>query len=91
MYAKSPFRKEKLRQRLSQDIPKTLNLMAFAFPDGNEGDNSSDSEGESKPAILSIERLNPQSKEKGGMLRAPHTNTNRFEEPSSAMIREEIG
>ncbi len=43
MYAKSPFRKEKLSNRLSQDIPKNLNLMAFAFPDGNEGDNSSDS------------------------------------------------
>jgi hypothetical protein len=57
MYAKSPFRKEKLSNRLSQDIPKNLNLMAFAFPDGNEGDNSSASEDEAKPAILNIERL----------------------------------
>ena len=41
MYAKSPFRKEKLSKRLSSDIPKALNMLAFAFPDGNEGDNSS--------------------------------------------------
>ena len=59
MYAKSPFRKEKLRKRISEDIPKTLNLMAFAFPDGNEGDHSSDSEDESKPTELSITKLNP--------------------------------
>lgn len=31
--------------------------MAFAFPDGNEGDNSSDSETDAKPAVLNIERL----------------------------------
>jgi hypothetical protein len=31
--------------------------MAFAFPDGNEGDNSSASEDEAKPAILNIDRL----------------------------------
>ena len=49
LYAKSPFRKEKLEKRLSQDMPKSLNLMAFAFPDGNEGDHSSDSEDEAKP------------------------------------------
>jgi hypothetical protein len=41
MFAKSPFRKEKLKKRISEDLPKTLNLLGFAFPDGNEGDNSS--------------------------------------------------
>lgn len=50
MYAKSPFRKEKLKNRLSQEIPKYhMNCMAFALPDGNEGDGSSDSEEEVKP------------------------------------------
>lgn len=49
MYAKSPFRKEKLIKRLSGQIPKTLNLTAMAFPDGNEGDNSSASEDEAIP------------------------------------------
>ena len=46
MYAKSPFRKEKIRKRLSSALPNTLNLMAFAFADGNEGDHSSQSEDE---------------------------------------------
>jgi hypothetical protein len=32
-------------------------MMPFAFADGNEGDNSSDSEDEAKPAILSIEKI----------------------------------
>jgi hypothetical protein len=57
MYAKSPFRKEKLSKRLSQEIPKSLNLLAFALPDGNEGDNSSASEDEAQPQILSIDKL----------------------------------
>ena len=35
--------------------------MGFAFPDGNEGDNSSASEDEAKPAILSVERLDYHS------------------------------
>jgi hypothetical protein len=56
MYAKSPFRKEKLSKRLSQEIPKSLNLLA-ALPDGNEGDNSSASEDEAQPQILSIDKL----------------------------------
>lgn len=65
MYAKSPFRKEKPSKRLSQDIPKTLNLMGFAFPDGNEGDNSSESEDEAQPQLLSIEKLNSHTASKG--------------------------
>ena len=36
--------------------------MAFAFPDGNEGDNSSDSEDEAKPAILNIDRISTNNK-----------------------------
>jgi hypothetical protein len=57
MYAKSPFRKEKIRKRISDNIPSKLNMMAFAFPDGNEGKNSSDSESEAVPTILSIKKL----------------------------------
>ena len=49
MYAKSPFRKVSVKKRISSDLPKTLNMMPFAFADGNEGDNSSDSEDEAKP------------------------------------------
>lgn len=57
MYAKSPFRKVSAKKRISQEIPKSLNMMPFAFADGNEPDNSSDSEDEAKPAILSIEKI----------------------------------
>jgi hypothetical protein len=57
MFAKSPFRKEKLRKRLSCEIPKGLNLLGFALPDGNENSNSSESEDEAKPCILSIEKI----------------------------------
>jgi hypothetical protein len=49
MYAKSPFRKVSAKKRISMDLPKNLNMMPFAFADGNEGDNSSDSEDEAKP------------------------------------------
>jgi hypothetical protein len=45
---KSPFRKSNIKERLYKEIPKSINLMAFAFPDGNEGDHSSDSEDEMK-------------------------------------------
>ena len=58
LYAKSPFRTVSLKHRLTEDAPKTLNLMPFAFPDDNiGGGNSSESEDEASPAILSIGKL----------------------------------
>jgi hypothetical protein len=41
MYAKSPFRKESIKKRISEDLPKNLDKLSLALPDGNEGDNSS--------------------------------------------------
>jgi hypothetical protein len=41
MYAKSPFRKENIKKRISEDLPKNLDKLSLALPDGNEGDNSS--------------------------------------------------
>jgi len=58
MFAKSPFRKEKMQKRISAEIPKTLNLMAFAYADDNH-DNSSESEDEAKGYELNVERLQP--------------------------------
>lgn len=57
MFMKSPFRKANIKERLYNELPKSIDLMAFAFPDGNEGDHSSDSEDEAKPQILQIEKL----------------------------------
>jgi len=72
--------------------------MAFAFPDGNEADDSSGSEDETKPAILSIGKLeNP--KESGSSAKnvntaffdkSPSSFHNLNEEPSSALLREQI-
>ena len=72
--------------------------MAFAFPDGNEAEDSSGSEDEARPAILSIGKLdNP--KEAGSSQK--NVNTAFFDkspssfqilndEPSSALLREQI-
>jgi hypothetical protein len=58
LYAKSPFRKEKLKKRITNELPQGLNLMAFAFPDSNDGENSEASEDEKEQTILSIDKLN---------------------------------
>lgn len=45
MYAKSPFRKLTPKQRISEKIPRSHHLaIADGIADGNEGDNSSESE-----------------------------------------------
>lgn len=86
MYAKSPFRKEKLKKRLSCDIPKGLNLMPFALPDGNEGENSSESEDEAKPCILSIDKIFDKSKTNNSNVISLLNSLN-YEEPSSALFK----
>lgn len=63
MYAKSPFRKESIKKRISEDLPKNLDKMALSLPDGNEGDNSSQSEDDVAPLILDIEKLGRMEKE----------------------------
>ena len=43
LYARSPFRQEKKRMRIDFDIPESINLMSFAFPEDNkmgDGDSS---------------------------------------------------
>jgi hypothetical protein len=41
MYAKSPFRKESIKKRISEELPKDHDKLSNCLPDGNEGDNSS--------------------------------------------------
>lgn len=42
LYARSPFRQEKKKDRKNLDIPDSINLMAFAFPEDNKmGDGNS--------------------------------------------------
>ena len=38
LYARSPFRTEKKRKRVEFDIPDSINLMSFAFPEDNKVD-----------------------------------------------------
>lgn len=101
MYAKSPFRKEKIQKRISEILPKTLNLMAFAFPDGNECENSSQSEDEAEPQILNIDKLSSQgttlnlgdnrnNSSNKDLLSVGSSYQQRFEEPNSAMLRTQI-
>lgn len=94
MYAKSPFRKQKISKRITEELPENLSMMAFAFPDGNEGKNSSDSEDEAKPAILSIEKLykDKTSPDTTQSQETPYHKTQSFGssylEPTSALLRD---
>jgi hypothetical protein len=101
MYAKSPFRKEKIQKRISEVLPKTLNLMAFAFPDGNECENSEESEDDAQPQILNIDKLssqgttlnfdgNAKNSSNKDLLSVGSLSQQRFEEPNSAMLRTQI-
>ena len=56
LYAKSPFRRKDMKDRLNEEIPEDLDLLAFAFPEDNyEG--SSHSEEEAKGYQLNIKNL----------------------------------
>jgi hypothetical protein len=46
LFAKSPFRKEKLKNRIEGNLPQGLNLISFAIPDSNDGEDSEASEEE---------------------------------------------